>query len=542
MSQGEAKAPGVPGLFRNYVSYVGAAIAAAGFVSVVLMILLELTSGEGKHNPYVGIFTYIIFPSVMGFGLLLVPAGMLLERRRRRRLSPDEIGRFPVLDLNDPRRRRKLATFLLLTFVFLFMSAFGSYRAFEHTESVAFCGQTCHEVMKPEFTAYLASPHARVKCVECHVGPGADWYVRSKLSGAYQLYSVTFNKFSRPIQTPVHNLRPAQDTCEQCHWPEKFHGAQLKVFNRYAFDEGNTPNQTRLLINTGGGSPETGGAAGIHWHMNIANEITYVSTDDKRQVIPWVQMKDKQGNVTEFFAEEGRPDQGALAQMPKRRMDCVDCHNRPSHIYVPPDRAVNESLQAGRLDASLPYIKRQAVEVLTADYSTTDQALGAIASGLDAFYRTNYPDVYASKGGEVRRATAEVQRIFQTYIFPEMKTDWRTHPDNAGHYYSQGCFRCHDGKHKSNTGRVIRSDCNICHTLLDQTAGGAPVSEKGGEFRHPVNLGDLAALQCNDCHKGGQPFRHPVNLGDISEFQCAECHKTGKPVSREWLISRRWGR
>ncbi|HZI19804.1 MAG TPA: NapC/NirT family cytochrome c [Pyrinomonadaceae bacterium] len=526
-----------PGLFRNYVSYVGAAVA--GFVSIVLMVLLELTSGEGHHNPYVGIFTYIIFPTVMGFGLLLIPAGMLWERRRRRRLAPDETGRFPVLDLNDPRRRRSVAAFLLLTFVFLFMSAFGSYRAFEHTESVSFCGQTCHEVMKPEFTAYLASPHARVKCVECHVGPGADWYVRSKLSGAYQLYSVTFNKFSRPIQTPVHNMRPARDTCEQCHWPGKFHGAQLKVFNRFAYDEANTRNQTRLLINTGGGSPDAGEAAGIHWHMNIANEITYVSSDEQRQVIPWVQMRGRDGSVTEFFAEGETVAPERLAGTAKRRMDCVDCHNRPSHIYVPPDRAVNDALAAGRLDASLPFLKRQAVEALTGDYATTEQGLAAIASRLDAFYRSNYPEVHAAKGGEIRRATAELQRIFQTYIFPEMKTDWRTHPDNAGHYYSQGCFRCHDGKHKSPAGQVIRSDCNICHTLLDQSAAGRAVAAKGGEFRHPVDLGDLAVLHCNDCHKGGRPFNHPVNLGDISEFQCAQCHKTGKPVSRDWLLNRR---
>jgi hypothetical protein len=540
MSEGEARPAGRPGLFRNYVSYVGAAIAAAALTGIIFLFLIELSASS--HHPYLGIFTYILFPSVMLCGFGVAAAGMLLERRRRRRLSPTEVLTYPALDLNDPRRRRSFFAFLGVTFLFLLVSAFGGYRAYEHTESVQFCGQTCHTVMKPEFVAYQASPHARVRCVDCHVGPGPDWYVRSKISGAYQLYSVAFNKFPRPIKSPVHNLRPAQDTCEQCHWPEKFHGEQLRVFNRYAYDETNTPNQTRLLINTGGGSPETGAATGIHWHMNIANEITYVSPDEQRQVIPWVQMKDREGNVTEFFGEGERIAPDKLAGMPKRRMDCVDCHNRPSHIYVPPDRAVNEALAAGRLDASLPYLKRQAVEVLTAEYSTTEEALGAIAARLEAFYRSNYPEVHAAKEGEIKKSVTEVQRIFQTYIFPEMKTDWRTHPDNAGHYYSQGCFRCHDGKHTSSTGKVIRADCNICHTLLDQTAGGAPVAAKGGEFRHPVNLGDLAVLNCNDCHKGGERFRHPINLGDISEFQCAECHKTGKPVSREWLLSRRWVR
>jgi hypothetical protein len=244
------KSPGkAPSLFRNYISFAGAAIAIASFTSIVLLFLLEV-SGGGTHNPYLGIFAYIMFPSIMMFGLMLIPTGMLLERRRRRRLSPEEIARYPTFDLNDPRRRRNFFVFLAITIVFIFMSAFGSYRAYEFTETVAFCGQTCHEVMKPEFVAYQASPHARVACVDCHVGPGAGWYVRSKLSGAYQLYSVAFNKFPRPIKTPVHNLRPAQDTCEQCHWPEKFFGAQLKVFNRYGYDERNSLSETRVCSST----------------------------------------------------------------------------------------------------------------------------------------------------------------------------------------------------------------------------------------------------------------------------------------------------
>lgn len=513
-----------PPLFRNYTSFVGTAIALASFTCILLLFLIEV-SGRGAHNPYLGIFAYIMFPSVMMFGLLLVPAGMLLERRRRRRLSPEEIAAYPTFDLNDPRRRRNFLIFLAVTVVFIFMSAFGSYRAYEYTETVAFCGQTCHEVMKPEFVAYQASPHARVACVDCHVGPGAGWYVRSKLSGAYQLYSVTFNKFSRPIQTPVHNLRPAQDTCEQCHWPEKFFGAQLKVFNRYGYDEKNSLSETRMLINTGGGSPKTGQAAGIHWHMNISNEVTYISTDEQRQVIPWVRTVDRQGTVTEYMMKGSNITAQQISEAPKRRMDCVDCHNRPSHVYIPPDRAVNEAFESGKLDISLPYLKRQAVEVLSGNYSSNDEAVKAIAVSLDGFYRENYPEVYAQKGEALRAATSEVQRIFQTYIFPEMKVNWKTHPNNIGHYYFQGCFRCHDGQHVSSTGKVIRSDCNICHTVLDQTYRGQSIPVRGGAFSHPVELGELGKYNCTFCHTGDRGFQHPIDLGDISEFKCTDCHK-----------------
>ncbi len=522
MSELGKTVPQAPSLFRNYMSLVGAAIALASLASVVLLFLIEIT--RTTENPYVGILTYIIFPSILIFGLLVIAIGIVMERHRRHRFAPSEIAAYPKLDLNDPRARHAFLTFLVVTFLFISASAFGSYRAFEYTESVAFCGQTCHTVMKPEFVAYQAGAHARVRCVDCHVGPGAGWYARSKLSGAYQLYAVTFNKYPRPITTPVHNLRPAPETCEQCHWPEKFFGAQLKTFSHYAYDEKNTLRETRMLINVGGGSPETGQVAGIHWHMNIGNEVTYVSTDDHRQIIPWVRIKDRQGNVTEYLDRNKSLTPAQIQQATKRRMDCVDCHNRPAHIYLPPDVAVDRAFVARRLDATLPYLKRQAIEVLTKPYNSTDEAVKSIASGLDGFYRTSYADLYSQKPDAVKGAIAEVQRLYQTYFFPEMKVDWQTHPNNIGHFYFQGCFRCHDGDHVSSTGKVIRNDCNICHTVIYDSAAPAAANVKTGSFQHPVDLGALADRKCSVCHKANRAFRHPVNLGDISQFQCAECH------------------
>ncbi len=511
-----------PSLFRNYISFGGAFVVFTSLACIVLLFLIEITGSTSK--PYLGILTYMIFPTILVFGLFVVLVGMLLERRRRRKLSTYQIAAYPILDLNNPKSRRSLYVFLTVGFFFLFASAFGSYRAYEFTETDTFCGKTCHTVMNPEYTAYKASAHARVACVGCHVGPGAGWYVRSKLSGAYQVYSVAFNKYPRPITTPVHNLRPAQDTCEQCHWPEKFFGAQMKVFNRYAYDEQNTRSQTRMLINVGGGSPITGQVAGIHWHMNIANQVTYASSDEQRQSIPWVRIKDRMGNVTEYTFKGATINPEQLASMAKRDMDCVDCHNRPAHVYVPPDAAVNDSLVAERLDVSLPYLKRQAVELLTRQYATNGEAMKAISDGLTEFYQKNYPDVYSQKGNSVKAAITEVQRIFQTFIFPEMRVDWTTHPNNIGHYYFQGCFRCHDGQHVSNTGKVIKNDCNICHTVLDQTNKGLPIAVKDGGFTHPIELGNLSSLNCSACHKGNAAFQHPVKLGDLTQFKCVDCH------------------
>ena len=511
-----------PSLLRNYISFAGIAIAAASLTSIVLLILMELSGGT--ENPYTDLITFIFVPSILVFGLFVALVGALIERRRRRNNPGDSIAPYPVLDLNDPRRRRSFLVFLVLGFMFLFMSAFGSYRAYEYTESVTFCGQACHVVMKPEFIAYQASPHAKVRCVECHVGGGAEWYVRSKFSGMRQLYGVVTGHYNKPIQTPVHNMRAATETCQKCHWSEKFQGDELKVFNHYGYDENNSLNQTRMLIKVGGGSSQGGPTGGIHWHMNIANEITYISTEDKREEIPWVRMKGADGKSVEFTAKNASLSSSQIEQASKRKMDCIDCHNRPAHIYLSPNQAIDEALTAKTLDITLPFIKMKAVEVLSRAYSTNDEAVNAIAADLRSYYQANHGDVYSSRADAVNGAIAEVQRIYQTYFFPEMKTNWSSHPNNIGHLNAQGCFRCHDGQHFSKEGKVIRNECSICHTTVDQTFAGKTLTPKDGAFQHPVNLGDKNTFQCAACHKGDRTFKHPLNLGDISQFQCADCH------------------
>jgi len=517
-----------PSLFRNYISYGGIAIAAAALTSILLLILIELT--RGIDNPYADLVVFIFIPSILIFGLFVALMGALWERRRRKNLSPDQIGVLPIIDLNDPRRRRSLIVLSVLAFLFLFMSAFGSYRAFEYTESVSFCGEACHSVMKPEFVSYKASPHAQIRCVECHVGSGAEAYVKAKFNGMNQLYGVITGHFNRPIHTPVTPpMRSATETCQKCHWAQKYHGEVIKVFNHYGFDEQNSLNQTRMLIKVGGGDPATGPANGIHWHMNIANEVSFVSTDDRRQVIPYVRFKDPNGNVTEYTTRNAEITPQQIAQAPKRIMDCIDCHSRPAHIYLSPNAAIDRAFDAGRLDVTLPFLKAQGAETLSKPYSTEDEARKTIASDIDNYYRTNHADLYSTKADSIRAAAAELQQIYSTYFFPEMKTDWSSHFDNIGHYNAQGCFRCHDGQHFSPEGKVIRNDCNICHTTIDQTFKGQTIRSETGEFRHPVTLGDKNTWQCAACHKGDRAFKHPLNLGDISKFQCVECHSGNFP-------------
>jgi NapC/NirT cytochrome c family protein len=521
MSDEKHSAAKPPTLFRNYISFFGALIVIAAIVCILLLILIEFT--HTNDNPYRDILTYIIFPGFLVFGLLVIVVGMLFERRRRRR-SPDfEVLPYPKVDFNEPRQRSLAIVILSLTFIFVCASAFGSYRAYEYTESVEFCGQTCHSVMKPEAVAFAATSHAKIRCVDCHVGEGAQSYARSKLSGARQLVALVRNSYSRPIETPVHNMRPADQICEHCHWGAKFHGAELKTFNHYAYDDQNSLRQTRMLINVGGGDPTQGPVAGIHWHMNLANEITFIAGDRQRQVIPWIRVKDRNGNVTEYYDRSRPLSAEQIASSDKRRMDCIDCHNRPAHTYLPPDVAVDRAFSAGRLDPSLPFLKRETVAALNQPYTTEDEAVRTIAQSLDNFYRTNYGALYTQKTDAVKGAISETQRIFKTYFFPEMKTNWETHPNNIGHLYSSGCFRCHDGEHVSKEGKVIRNDCNICHTVLSDSARPSTMPQTIS-FQHPVDLGGLADRKCETCHKANEPFRHPINLGDISMFQCVECH------------------
>jgi nitrate/TMAO reductase-like tetraheme cytochrome c subunit len=485
-------------LMRNPVSLAGLALALIGLANIFLFVLIDFIAV--KPSPYIGILAYMVSPAFLVLGLLIMVAGVFIERRRK--VAPTAF--YPRVDLNDPRQRSAVISFVTFLMVFAVVSAAGSYKAYEFTESVSFCGQLCHTVMSPEYTAYQLSPHARVACAECHVGAGATWFVKSKLSGSRQVFAAVFNTFPRPIPTPVHNLRPAQETCEQCHWPKKFYGGQLKVFSHYANDEKNTLRQVRMIIKTGGGDPATGAPEGIHWHMNIGNKINYVAADEKHQIIPYIHVEDLQGRVTEYYAKDSTLSKDQIAKAPRHRMDCVDCHNRPTHIYVPPDLSVDQSLLARRLDASLPFIKQEAVTVLTATYTTTDGAMQGIATGLQDFYEKKYPDVAKAKQLEIRSAVTETQQIFRRTTFPEMKLNWQTHPNNLGHYYYSGCFRCHDGQHVAADGKVVSKDCNQCHTLMSETEGtSVAAAPTAPTFQHPVDIGDLTQVNCADCHTGG---------------------------------------
>ena len=448
----------LPGLARNPVSVAGAIVVTLAAALFLWFFMMDLF---GVHaNPYLGIVFFLIVPGIFVFGLVLIPIGMLLERRRQKKgLSP---GTWPRLDLNLTSHRRTVIAVAALTLVNMVIVSLAAYRGVEYMDSPEFCGQVCHEVMEPEWAAYEDGPHSRVACVQCHIGPGAPWFVRSKMSGTRQVFAVLLNTHSRPIASPVHNLRPARDTCEQCHWPDKFHGDIVNVRREYANDEAVTESATTMRVHVGGSSAMTGLAQGIHWHTSAANEIDYIATDDRRQVISYVRLSTPDGQVREYFDPGVTQEQ--LEQGERRRMDCVDCHNRPSHpFFASPERAVDLAIAAGEIPKTLPYVRREAVEALKVSYPSREIAEEEIATRLNGFYATNGNGT-GSKA-DLDRAIAATQRLYRRNVFPKMKVTWGTHPNNAGHMDFPGCFRCHDDTKKTSDGRTISQDCALCHTI-----------------------------------------------------------------------------
>jgi hypothetical protein len=447
-------------LIRSPLSIAGMVLTTTSAVVFLVVFLADLF---GMHtNPYIGIVFFLILPGVFVFGLLLIPLGAWIERRRRAAgKQPSEV-RWPHIDLNNVDHRRIAVAIFALTVANIVIVSLAAHRGIEYMDSTQFCAQACHSVMKPEATAHQDGPHARVSCVECHIGSGATSFAKSKLSGARQLFAVSLGTYSRPIPAPVTNLRTARETCERCHWPGKFHGDKITRIVEHGDDEKNTESVTTLQMHIGGAIERSGAASGIHWHADTAIEIDYISTDEKRQVIPWVRVKDRTGTVREYVAEGVTPDQ--LVNKERRRMDCTDCHNRPGHqMAATAERAVNVAMARAHIPSSLPFARREAVKVLKASYPTENAAAEAIAKGLNDFYRGSYPAIYASRRQEVERAVSGTQEVYRRNVFPEMNVQFGTYPDNVGHMESSGCFRCHDDNHTARDGRKIGQDCSTCH-------------------------------------------------------------------------------
>jgi hypothetical protein len=424
--------PGDVRLIRSPLSVAGMVLTT---ISAALFLVVFLADLFGLHtNPYIGVVFFLLLPGAFLLGLVLIPLGAWLERRRRAAGKPPSAATWPRIDLNDASQRRTAVLIFLLTIANVVIVSLAGYRGVQYMDSVSFCGQTCHTVMKPEFVAHQYGLHANVKCVDCHVAPGASGFFAAKTAGTRRLLAALRGTYPTPIVPVARQLPTVKETCEQCHFPQLARGDRIRDVVEYADNEKNVPSTTRLKMHVGV----------IHQHN--AKDIEFIATDRERQMIPYVRVTDRDGRVREFVTAGTMPEQ--IAKGERRRMDCMDCHNRPSHVVAPtPDRAVNEAMARGAIPLTLPFIHRESVKALKAGNSSV----------LRDFYRSPGPDV--------DRAVGAVQDIYDRNVFPAMKVTFGSYPNNVGHIDSPGCFRCHDDEHKSTDGGKIGQDCETCHAI-----------------------------------------------------------------------------
>ena len=451
-----------PALFfgNNLISLAGGAITTASGVTMIGYWLVEMF-GRPNDNPYLGIIFFLLLPGLFIAGLMLIPVGLIL-RRRKLQLAGQIPVEFPKIDLNDRIFRRGLDIVLVATIANLLVVSISTYRGAAYMDSPQFCGQSCH-VMHPEYTAYNISAPSHVARVDCHIGSGAQAYFSAKVNGTKQLLEVSFHRYPTPIPSPVENLRPARYICEGCHTPARFVGEKLLVKSSFADDEKNTETQTVVVLHLGG-EDSLSHLTGIHGvHLG---HIEYIATDPSRTTIPWVQRRNADGSETVFAASTLN---GAVPQGERRVMDCIDCHNRAAHTFLTAEDALNRAMAEGAVSPELPWVHKEGLELLKATYASEAEASTKIPEQLANFYRTQHPEVLPAKADLVKSAGQELVTLYSQNVFPSMKVTWGTHPNHIGHMSYPGCWRCHDGDHAAKDGKTsITNDCAACHNLLAQ--------------------------------------------------------------------------
>lgn len=457
-------------LTSHWISMLGAALVTLAGISWLFALPLSFRGHAG--NPYIGLLLFIAIPIVFFAGLVLIPVGIALAKRR----VTESLTSVPD---RGAAWRRVAIFFAVMTAANLIIASQLSYRAVQQMDTVQFCGQSCH-VMKPEFTGHKSPPHQEVACVSCHVAPGATGWFQSKMSGTRQFVDVIFNSFPRPIESAIESDRliSSTDSCEQCHAREMFYGPLLRVIAKFKDDESNTRTETVLTMIAGGG--RFGGIHGVHLGPGV--HIRYAAQDRKRQTIPWVEYRNTDTGVTRTYLASGAKADAA-ASLPIFEMQCVDCHNRAAHSFQLPDQAVDDALETGRIPAGLPFVKKTGVQLIKAAYGSDEDAGRRIPSGLADFYRRIYPDIASNRALDIQAAGKALLAVYGRNVFPVLKVTWGTYLNNLGHADYPGCFRCHDESHTTSDKKTITQDCGVCHQVL-------AVEEKSPEILKTLGLAD----------------------------------------------------
>ena len=449
-----------PGLFygNNPLSLIGGALTSASAMTMIGFWIVGSVGHGGSNNPYLGILVDLCLPGLFLFGLFLIPVGIWI-RRRRLKAAGDVPSVFPQINFGDPAFRHGVDFVIVATCINFVIVGTCSYRAVAYMDTPSFCGQACH-VMAPEFGAYHVASHAGVACTECHIAPGIQGFVHAKVNGTKQLMMVILHNYPTPIMAGG-KVPAARLTCVNCHNPDRSAGDKLVVKTSYGDDEKNSITQTVLVMHVGG-RDQFNQFSGIHGaHLG---HVEYIASGSDAQSVPWVSRRNDDGSTTEYLSSDAK----APIAGDKHLMDCIDCHNRAAHSFELPEEALNRDMSAGTPSASLPFVHKQGLVLLKAGYKSGEDATAKIATGLQDFYRNQYPAVWNGQRAQVDQASKTLAEIYSQNVFPFMKVTWGTHANNIGHTeaLTGGCMRCHDGSHNAKDGKSISQDCTVCHNLV----------------------------------------------------------------------------
>jgi nitrate/TMAO reductase-like tetraheme cytochrome c subunit len=462
----------IPRLWSNWITLLGTVIASVSAVTVLVALAIGLTSSG--LNAYAAAILFLVIPGLFAFGLLLIPLGLFLERRRAQRPGapppdPDSVEAVIAYAMKSGTARRRIGFVLLMTTLNIFIFATVTHRAVTFMETPKFCGTTCHKVMQPEYDAYNTSAHSRVSCVDCHIGSGASSMVKAKLTGLRQVWGVFTNNYHRPIETPVHNLRPANETCGNCHQANRQIGSRVGFRVHFKSDEANTPQVTAMMFHVGGADARTGEWSGIHWHASDRYQVRYEVLDAKRETIGKIQKLEGGKVVKEWLPPKDQP-QGAVSEL--RTMDCIDCHNRATHVYDgAPDAAVEKALADGRLDRKVPWLRQIAAGVLKGATPARADAEAYFRPALEGAYARDHASAKPSAAA-LDGAARGLVALYRRNVYPEMNLTWNNYPAQMGHAgpdpgnAKTQCFRCHAGDRQTADGKELSSKCELCHEVI----------------------------------------------------------------------------
>ncbi len=440
-------------------------------------------------------------------------------------------GRVLSFRIRLPRTRRGIFALLLVVGAFSFAGIWTSVSLVHWTETADFCGR-CHQ-MGPELMGYESGPHRDVTCGECHVEPGVAGWIKAKLNGTRQLLQVLTGTYPKPIPPPDHSdLPPVQDTCLKCHSMDRLATSTLYTRTAFAEDLTSTRQFVGLMIRPSSGDVFDVNRS-VHWH--VIQDVRFLTPEQNAGKIDYVKVTRKDGTVEEFIAQDKigvaqdvQPDIDKLkATDTEKKMDCIQCHNRVGHPIPNPRKGLDAELTQGLIDAQLPYIKREGMQVLWASYPDV-AAADSEADKLAGFYALNYPNIAQAKANEIDQAIRQFKILYRLTAMPEMKVSSASYPDFMGHMDFPGCFRCHDGGHflvknGAVTKEVIPSTCDTCHTFpqIGTAVASLPLGEPPEShvdslwvFNHKsvATSLDPGGQTCGMCH---------------AKDYCLNCHKTG---------------